>query len=352
MIKDIFSLRLLTLMSLISVFVISCGSYNHNVYESDGVYYDPTAQTNEGYFEYEVDADNSNDSQYLSNIQLNNGATQWGVNEGTEVNYINNNYYGNNWGFNSFYGGYNPYWAMRPYMMYNPYWGWGTFRPGFSFNIGWNTGMYNNFWMGNPWGMGYYPPMYGYYGNPYNNGFYNGYFPGRYGHYYDNYGRRSTSLTAVNNNTMGRRAAQNVGTTNSSRTKNIVSTVPSKATINNDNRVSSRDRSTQPTSVRTDTNSRVRVTTPSRMNTSRDTSVTNPSRSTNTRVTPTSNRVNRNTRVAPSSNRTRISPSTSSSSRSSSSTRVRSNSSRNYSSPSSSSSSNSRISSGSSRSRR
>lgn len=237
MIKVVFSNKILALVGVLSFFITSCTTYNHNVYESDGVYYEPTsANSNEGYFEYEVDADNSNDEQYLSNIQLNNGAATWGVNEGTEV-VVHNNYYNNNWGFSPYNNFYNPY------SFYNPYWGFNNgFGPRFSFNVGWGYGFYNNYWLGNPWNYGFYNnPYYGFYGNPYygynaycpssfyGNGFYGG---GYYGRYYDTYGRRSTNLTRVDNNTLGRAAAGNINSeVVSSRNKSIISTVPTRNTI-------------------------------------------------------------------------------------------------------------------------
>ncbi len=352
MINHLFTLKSILLLSVMSMFIISCGSYNHTVYESDGVYYDPSAQVNGGYFDYEVDADNSNDNQrYLSNIQLNNGASQWGVNEGTEVNYINNNYYGNNWGWGGSYWG-NPYWNMRPYMAFNPYWGWNSFRPGFSFNIGWNSGFYNNYWLG----MGYYPPMYGYYGNPYYNGFYNGYYPGNYYSHFDTYGRRKSNLSRVNNNSMGRKAARNVNQeVVSSRSNQLVSTVPVRnSSIRTNDAVQANPRTTSPSAV--NPNNRISSSRPVRANdanvgastSSRNSTIDrsrsrvrpNSNSSSNSRMrssTPSSSTINRR---APRSS-TRINRS--SNSRPSSSNIQRSAPSRNSSSPSRSGSSGSRM---------
>lgn len=202
---------LLGTLGLVSIFMVSCGSYqNTSYYDNDGIYSrntnTPVAQTppkNENYysnyfkqagedFEYFTDVENYSSQPSDSTTSRSLQAIGYGG-WGTETDQVSVNIYNNNpWGYDSWYGGYPYYWGS-------------SFSFGFGFNWGWG-GYYSpwNSWYG--WGYPYYGGHYGHYP----------YYPNyRYNDRYviRNSGQRTgySSSRSVSNN---RILNQNVRTTN------------------------------------------------------------------------------------------------------------------------------------------
>ena len=167
-----------SLLGLLSLFIVSCGSYqNTSYYDNDGVYssaerentpvenkyseqnmekgneYASQFKNMQNEYDYFTDVENysSNNQDTVVVIENNSGYSRdyagWGNNDhNVTINYYDNNWGYNNWGWNSWYGnnwGYNNWYS--PYGVYygNPYayngWNWG-------WNLGWNS------WYGNSWG--------------------------------------------------------------------------------------------------------------------------------------------------------------------------------------------------------
>jgi len=225
-----------SLIGLLSLFVVSCGSYqNSSYYDNDGIYGTnerPQENYNNRYSEQNLEQSNKYATQfksmqneydyftdvenYSSNIEdtvvvvydndeSSRNYAGWGNNSSdVTINYYNNsgwgwnnwnspywgigwnNWYGNNWGWgwNSWYGG---NWGWNSF--YGPNWGWG-----------WNS-WYGNGWYGNPYYGGYYGNNFGHYGRNYA---YNGGRRGGSGYYgnsgrsnYNNGGRRNNNISAT-----------------------------------------------------------------------------------------------------------------------------------------------------------
>ena len=160
-------------IGLLSLFMISCGSYqNSSYYESDGIYGTSTDRNAErrntnsdNYYKDYFSAlqDDSQSSEVITDIDkysdfdsVDNdsytGYAGWGDNQtGTIVN-IYPNYWGmnsgfgwNNWGWNNW--GWNN-WGMNYGFGWNN-WGWNNW--GMNYGFGWNNWGYNN-WGYNNWG--------------------------------------------------------------------------------------------------------------------------------------------------------------------------------------------------------
>ncbi len=167
-----------------SVLLVSCGTQMGGYSETDGVYYDPAKDTlpqgtivgNDGnrvgeYYNYQDSSDiikNANANQYEQQNRyddwnnLNVSDSDWGSFSGSTINYYDNSW-GSPWGW---YGYGYPY-------------GW---RGGWSLGFSWGWGSY---W-GNPWGGWYgYNPYWGYYDPFWGGGYYGGYYP-YYGYGYYN----------------------------------------------------------------------------------------------------------------------------------------------------------------------
>lgn len=179
--------------SILSVFVVSCGSYqNTSYYDRDGIYGNaeskatvvntseavPENNQYKNYFESLQDTNTKKDStftdveRYGSNAYNNQESSSdraWGSDSGaTVVNIYDNGWGGNNWGWNNYWN-WNIGWGWNSW--YGPNWGWG-WNNWYGPNWGWG---WNN-WYGNPWCGGYYQP------------------------YFQQYHQGTRSFAAVNNN--------------------------------------------------------------------------------------------------------------------------------------------------------
>jgi hypothetical protein len=170
-------------LSILSVFVVSCGSYqNTSYYDTDGIYVNSESKTTvaatsepapnnnqyKNYFGSLQDPNAKKDSTFTDveryssdsyNNQGNSSNSVWGSDSGTTVV----NIYDNSWGWNNL--GWNNYWNWNIgwgwNSWYGPNWGWG-WNNWYGPNWGWG---WNN-WYGNPWCGGYYQPYF----QPYHHG--------------------------------------------------------------------------------------------------------------------------------------------------------------------------------------
>ncbi len=165
------------ILSLISVLVVSCGTYqNTSYYDRDGIYGDTepqnsvattpqnTSENNQykNYFGSLQDSETKKDSTFTNvesyksdsySNQESNSNGGWGSDSGTTVVNIYDNGWGwNNWGWNNYWN-WNIGWGWNSW--YGPNWGWG-WNNWYGPNWGWGW----NSWYGNPWCGGYYQPYY------------------------------------------------------------------------------------------------------------------------------------------------------------------------------------------------
>jgi uncharacterized membrane protein YgcG len=164
-------------LSILSVFVVSCGSYqNTSYFDTDGIYGNSDSRTTVVSTSEEA-ADNNQYKNYFGSLQDPNvkkdstftdveryssdsnnnpessSSSAWGSDSGTTVV----NIYDNSWGWNNY--GWNNYWN------WNIGWGWNSWY-GMNYGWGWNSwygpnwGWGWNSWYGNPWCGGYYQPYY------------------------------------------------------------------------------------------------------------------------------------------------------------------------------------------------
>ncbi|MFA9189695.1 hypothetical protein AAGV33_15875 [Flavobacterium sp. FBOR7N2.3] len=178
-------------IGLLSLFMVSCGSYqNSSYYESDGIYgasanrnierrntnsdnyyrdYFNSLQNDSESPEVMTDIDKYSDFDSVDNDSYPSYAG-WGNNQtGTIVNYwgMNSGFGWNNWGMNNW--GWNNWgwnnWGMNYGFGWNN-WGWNNW--GMNYGFGWNNWGWNNW----GWNNNYY------YNRPYGNG-HSSYAPGR-----------------------------------------------------------------------------------------------------------------------------------------------------------------------------
>ncbi|MEZ4853907.1 hypothetical protein [Flavobacterium sp.] len=251
------------MLGILSLFVVSCGSYNNSsYYDNDGVYSssEPSSvemQSNNGAkyatrfkvmqseyqdeYNYFTDVDNyssemQNDSVvtvYKNSYAGNNQYAGWGSNDHD----VTINYYNNGWG-----GYYNPYWYGG---YYSPYWYNSWYGPNWNWGFGWNS------WYGAGWSSywgwgGYYSPYW--YGNYY----------GGWGYpYYGNHNYYGRNVVYANGGRGGRPHPNYAGRASSSRSNaNVVSRGNStRGTITRNN-----------STVRNNSNSRTRINTTTRGN--------------------------------------------------------------------------------------
>ena len=171
-------------IGLLSLFMVSCGSYqNSSYYESDGIYgatsnrnierqntspnnyygeYFKSLQNDSQSDEIFTDIDNYSDYSYVDNPNSNSNYADWGNNyTKTDINFYSNNL-GLNYGYG--YSGWgNPYYG---YGWNNPYnnFGWGN-----PYGFGWNSWGLNYGFGYSGWGNPYYGYNNYYYNRPYNN---------------------------------------------------------------------------------------------------------------------------------------------------------------------------------------
>ena len=164
-------------LSLLSVFVVSCGSYqNTSYYDSDGIYGNSESKTTvavtsepapnnnqyKNYFESLQDPNAKKDStftdveRYSSDSYNNQGSSSnsvWGSDSGTTVvNIYDNSWAGNNLGWNNYWN-WNIGWGWNSWYGSNWGWGWNNWY-GPNWGWGWNN------WHGNSWCGGYYQPYF------------------------------------------------------------------------------------------------------------------------------------------------------------------------------------------------
>ncbi|MEN9907704.1 MAG: hypothetical protein RLZZ540_845 [Bacteroidota bacterium] len=176
-------------IGLLSLFMVSCGSYqNSSYYERDGIY----GASNNRNVERNTSSDNYY-KDYFSSLQNDNQTPE----TFTDIDsYSDNNPTNNNSAYSN-YGDWGNNYTKADVNVYSNYWGlnygfgysgWGY---PYSFSFGWNSPYYYGYGWNN-WGYNYYPYSYGwnypyygynnyYYYNRPNNNNYRSYAPGRRG---------------------------------------------------------------------------------------------------------------------------------------------------------------------------
>ncbi|WP_203295929.1 hypothetical protein [Luteirhabdus pelagi] len=278
-------------LALIATLLVSCGTYNEDYYDSDGIYNDgqqvsetetPVDKTNyyKQYFQTKAaqyqdvpeedviftDIEAYSTTEYIDDegyiiTEDNRGYEEsygaWGSNaQDVTVNIYNDNW---GWGFgywNTPYWGFNSFWGY-PYGFYRP---WGT---GFGWGWGWGQPFYGGFY-----GYGWGHPFYGNYG---------GYYPFYYNHAYNqvayNRGRRNTDYIGRSSARSARRDYSR-GRSNSysrsemARRSNRSSTMRSRSSMSR-NRNANMRRSNSRSVRRTNPNMRRNNTTVRRSNSAR-----------------------------------------------------------------------------------
>jgi len=266
-------LSIYTLFGFGVMLLVSCGSSKNTSYnDNDGIYggtnnsskrevvatdnkykeyFSKLNQENQEIFTDVENYSSTNDTiNKDTSVETNNNG--WGSNPTTTTVIVYDNFYGNNWGWNNWYG---PSWGWGWNSWYGPSWGWGwNSWYGPSWGWGWNN------WYGPSWGWGW------------NNGYYNN-------HYVYGNGRRDTRYTA-NNRYEGIGSNRYIG----SRNQSTVTPTRYNTSTSRSNTNTSRDYNT--TRPRPATSNSRSNTTPSRNNNNTETRPNSTTPSRNNTYTP------------------------------------------------------------------